>query len=404
MMKPTAAAIAAGAAAAAAAIWAGGVLASSAYTEKVLQDGCARASAALDEKTQGGIMPFSIKLSYKKQEGGFLSEKGVFAIESSDGKSIELDARTSHGFLSFDSEIDLVPILNNMFVKSGVLVMAKSSASARVKARLLPASGQLSMDMGGQYARAYLEAAKLQPEGQELSIKASATGLESEKPRFQGSARGVITPNFTAEKVGFAAASGGKDDPGSLSASVKGINVKDLGALAAVDDARVKVESVKSARASDFDLSVELELKGSAGSASAKGAFGPFSREKAMSRGAAVSDIISEPGALGAYFSKDEGFLRIDSLKASADTDMGFGRIAFNARGQGKFSYRSDAGLEEGLRSARGSADVSLSGLSKDAEQWLMLYGGKMLERTDDGYKAHIEAEDNRIKINGKVL
>lgn len=404
MKKSKAAAVAAVAVAAVAAIWAGGVLASSIYAEQILNEGCARVTSALGQKTKGGIMPFSIKVSYKKSEGGFFSEKGAFTIESSHGKGIVLDASTSHGFLSFDTGVDLIPILNNLFVKSGVLVMAKSQATAEIKARLLPASGSLSMDMGGQYSRGYLDAAKLEPQGQEISIKASATGLESDKPKLSGYAKGVIAPAFRAGAVSLTAVSGGRNDPGSLSASVKGLDVKGMGALAAVDDASVKVESVKSKKDQDFDLKVALDLKGSAGSASLSGALGPFSRQKAMQRGAAVSDIITEPGALGAYFSQGEGFARIDSIKASADTDMGYGRIAFNAGGSGSFSYRTDAGLEQGFRSVKGSADLKASGLSKDAEQWLKAFGGGMLERTADGYKAHIEAAENRIKINGKVL
>lgn len=404
MKKSKAAAAAAIAVAAAAAIWAGGVLASSMCAERLLSEGCARVTSALGQKTEGGIMPFSIKVSYKKSEGGFLSEKGAFTIESSQGKSVVLDASTSHGFLSFDTDVDLIPILNNLFVKSGVLVMAKSQAAAEIKARILPASGSLSVDMGGQYSRGYLDAAKLQPQGQELSIKAAATALESDKPRLSGRAKGVIAPAFRADSLSLSAVSGGRDDPGSLSASVKGLDVRNLGALAVVDDASVKVESVKSGKDSDFDLKVALDLRGSAGSASLEGVLGPFSREKAMRSGAAVSDLITEPGALGAYFSKGEGYARIGSIKASADTDMGYGRIAFNAEGSGSFSYRTDAGLEQGLRSVKGSADASVSGLSKDAEQWLKAFGGSMLERTADGYKAHIEAGDNRIKINGKIL
>jgi hypothetical protein len=402
MKKSTAALAAAGVVAAAAAVWAGGVLASSIYAEKVLQEGCARVSGSLDAKTEGGIMPFSIKVSYKKSEGGFFSEKGVFAIESSDGKSIALDAATSHGFLSFNTKVDLLPVLNNLFVKSGVLVMAKSDAGGEIKARLLPPAGSFTTEMGGQYSRSYLRGARLQPMGQKLSIKTAATGLESDSPKLAGYAEGVIAPGFKAKKITATAFHSGKDDPGTVSVSVKGFDADDLGALSAVDEASAKFESVKSAKKSDFDLRGQVALKGPAGNASLAVVLGPFSREKALKSGAAVTDIVSEPAALGNYYSDQQGFARIEKLEASADTDLGFGRIAFNAKGSGSFAYKTSEGLEEALKSATGSADASVSGLSKVADQWLQLYGGSILERTQDGYKAHFEAKNNRIKINGK--
>ncbi|MDD6318048.1 MAG: hypothetical protein PUA61_04295 [Succinatimonas hippei] len=405
MRKTTAAAVTAGFAALAFAVWAGGVMVSSLYTSKILNQGCARLSSSFAQKRDSGIMPFPVKVSYKKNEGGFFEEKGVFTISSGDERELTLDAITSHGFLSFESSADLLPVLNNMFVKSNVLVMAKSGAKAIVNGRLLPSDGRLQISMGGQYSRAYLADAypKAQDE-QSLEIKLDASGLESDALKLRGSAYNIITRELKLESLKFEASKDGNEDPGSLSIKLKGVNATDLGALEAVDEATAKFSPVKNASKADFDLKSEISFKGAGGEASLKTIMGPFSKARVAERGASISDMLSQPGFLNDYFSNDKGYLRVEKIKARADTDMGNGRISFKASGRGDFSFSTKGTLDESLGTTSGKSYLEVSELSKTAEQFLMIYGANYLKRDGQNYKAEVEIENGRIKINGKDL
>ena len=405
MRKTTAAVVAAGFAALAFAVWAGGVLFSSVYTSKILNEGCARLSGLLAQKRDSGIMPFPVKISYKKNEGDFFEEKGVFTISSDDERELTLDAITSHGFLSFESNADLLPVLNNMFVKSNVLVMAKSGAMAIINGRLLPSDGRLHVSLGGQYSKAYLADAdpKAQDE-QSLEIRLDASGLESDALKLRGSAKNIITRELKLESLKFEASKDGNEDPGSLSIKLKGVNATDPGALEAVDEAAAKFSPVKTAGNSEFDLKSEISFKGAAGEASFKAVMGPFSKARVAERGASISDMLSQPGFLNEYFSNDKGYLRVEKLKATADADMGDGRISFKASGNGKFAFSTRVTLDESFGTASGRSYLEISDLSKTAEQFLMIYGANYLKRDGQNYKAVVEIENGRIKINGKDL